>query len=349
MSGPMTSFDIGDLGDGPVAELLARASTVEALRPSDGKSGSAFARLWVGGERYFLKRVSRAADWIMRVTGDRVHRGYRIWQAGVMDAAPACIDHAVVAMQLDGTGDDAVLSTLMRDVGEHLVPEGDSLVPPAQHHGFVEHMAEMSAAFWGWRDSVGGLTSVAERLRFFAPDNIAAELLLESVPPPLAAADRGWRLLADRSPLLWALAEAVHAQPSLLGEPLAATPSTFLHGDWKMGNLGSHPDGRTILLDWAYPGCGPACWDLCWYLALNRARLPESKEATIARFRAALERCGVSTAEWWQAQLDLCTAGIMATFGWEKALGDEAELRWWEDQVDGALRRQGLDALRDGG
>jgi hypothetical protein len=47
--------------------------------------------------------------------------------------------------------------------------------------------------------------------------------------------------------------------------------------DWKMGNLGTHPDGRTILLDWAFPGAGPARWDLCRYLALNRARLPRTE------------------------------------------------------------------------
>ena len=92
-----------------------------------------------------------------------------------------------------------------------------------------------------------------------------------------------------------------------------------------MGNLGTHPDGRTILLDWALPGSGPACWDLCWYLALNRARLPESKEAAIGRFRAALEAGGVATGSWWDAQLDLCLIAIMATFGWEKALGDDAD------------------------
>jgi hypothetical protein len=57
-------------------------------------------------------------------------------------------------------------------------------------------------------------------------------------------------------------------------------------------NLGSHSDGRTILLDRTLPGAGPACWDLCWYLALNRARLPEPKEAAISRFRAALEGHG---------------------------------------------------------
>jgi hypothetical protein len=124
---------------------------------------------------------------------------------------------------------------------------------------------------------------------------------------------------------------------------MAATPATFLHGDWKMGNLGSHPDGRTILLDWSLPGPGPACWDLCWYLALNRARLPETKGATIARFRAALERHGIPTDGWFGAQLDLCTIGAMVVFGWEKALGDEAELRWWERRVTEAAERQGID------
>jgi hypothetical protein len=66
-----------------------------------------------------------------------------------------------------------------------------------------------------------------------------------------------------------------------------------LPGDWKLGNLGAHPDGRTILLDWTLPGAGPACWELCWYLALNRARPPEPKEAVIDRFRAALEHHGI--------------------------------------------------------
>jgi hypothetical protein len=31
-------------------------------------------------------------------------------------------------------------------------------------------------------------------------------------------------------------------------------PVTFLQGDLKLGNLGSHPDGRTVLLDWSLAG-----------------------------------------------------------------------------------------------
>src|ERR1043165_2567353 len=107
-----------------------------------------------------------------------------------------------------------------------------------------------------------------------------------------------------------------------------------------MGHRARQPGGRTIVRDWPLPAAGPACWDLCWYLALNRARLPEQKQAAIARFRAALESHGIATAAWWQEQLDLCLIGIMATFGWEKALGDAGELSWGEARVPEAVPRQ---------
>jgi hypothetical protein len=293
----------------------------------------------VDGTAYFVKRLSPSSDWVMRVTGDHVHRPYLIWQAGLMSRAPGCIDHTVVEMDLDGTGGDAVLTILMRDVGGFLVPPGDTVVPPGQHAGFIAHMAALAAAFWDWADDIG-LATMAQRLRFFAPGTIAAELAAGQVPGPLAAAAAGWPALAARSPLLSGLARLVHDDPEVLTARLRRLPGTFVHGDWKMGNLGRHPDGRTILLDWTLPGAGPACWDLCWYLALNRARLPEPKEAVIARYRSELENHGITTGSWWQEQLDLCLIGTMATFGWEKALGEAAELSWWETTVTGAAARQ---------
>jgi hypothetical protein len=324
-----------------VDELLARASSRTEVRPGDGKAGARYERVLADGEPYFVKHLSPASDWIMRVTGDHVHRPYLAWQSGLMARSPGSIDHTVVAMQLRGAGDAAVLTMVMRDVSACLVPEGDTVVPAGQHRGFIEHMADLSCALWGWDDNIG-LTTMEQRIRFFAPDNIAAELLAVDVPAPIAAADTGWRALPGRSPVLSGLTRLIQDRPDLVTGPLAATPRTFLHGDWKMGNLGTHPDGRTILLDWAFPGSGPACWDLCWYLALNRARLPESKEAAIGRFRAALEARGVATGYWWDDQLDLCLIAIMATFGWEKALGDDAELSWWESAVTRAAARQGI-------
>jgi hypothetical protein len=292
------------------AGLLARASSRELVVPADARSGAVFERIVVGADRYFVKRFGFASDWIMRVSGDRVGRQYLVWQAGIMDQSPDCIDHAVVAMGLVGAGADAVLTIVMREVGEYLVPPGDAVLPAGQHGGFIADMAALHAAFWGWDDQIG-LTTMAERMLLFAPEVIAAELTAPVVPAAPAAAAAGWAALPGRSPLLWRL---------------AATPSTFLAGDWKLGNLCRHPDGRTILLDWAFPGAGPACWELCWYLALNRARLPEPKETVIGRFRAALEDRGIGTGGWWQRQFDLCLIGVMATFGWEKALGDTGEL-----------------------
>jgi len=328
---------------GPIQDLIARASSRRRVQPADARAGAAYELVTASGNAYFLKRLSPESDWIMRATGDHVHRPYLVWQAGIMGQVPGCIDHAVVAMELEGSGDQAVLTVLMRDVGEHLVPPGDTIVPASQHESFMAHMAALSARFWGWQDDIG-LTTMAHRLRFFAPGNIAPELSAPLVPPPVAAAAAGWLALPDRSPLLARVARLVHGRPEVITGPLAQTPRTFLHGDWKMGNLGTHVDGRTILLDWAYPGAGPACWDLCWYLALNRARLPESKEAAIDRFRAGLEHHGIATGGWWQQQLDLSLIGIMATFAWEKALGDANELAWWQEQTAAAASRQGIPA-----
>jgi aminoglycoside phosphotransferase (APT) family kinase protein len=50
---------------------------------------------------------------------------------------------------------------------------------------------------------------------------------------------------------------------------LARTPSTFIHGDWKLGNIGEHANGRTILLDWDRSGYAPATLDLAWYVGVN--------------------------------------------------------------------------------
>jgi thiamine kinase-like enzyme len=216
------------------------------------------------------------------------------------------------------------------------VPPGDDVLAVEQHDRFVEHLATFHASFLGWRDTIG-LQDLARRFLWFAPSTIAPELARADVPGPIAAAADGWLRLPERSPRLADLVRSVHAEPAALATALAATPQTFVAGDWKLGNLGSRPDGRTVVLDWAYPGEAPPCWELAWYLALNRARLPRSKEETIAAYRRDLERQGVDTGGWWDRQLGLCMVGMMATVAWEKALGDAVELAWWEGAaLDGA-------------
>ncbi len=310
-------------------ELLAGAGERVAVRPGDARSGSLFELVTIDGQRYFAKTLGFRTDWIMRITGDRDLRTLKIWRAGIMRDVPGEIDHAVVGMAADGKDEDALLTILMRDIGAHLIPEGDDVISVATNLGFMDALAVLSARYWGWQDDLG-LTTIEERLRFFAPDNIAVEAAVADPPAPIAVACQGWTRLAARAPAVAELLAAIHADPAPLANAMRATPATFLHGDWKMGNLGMHPDGRAILLDWAYPGAGPVCWDLAWYLALNCRRLPASKEATIDALRAALERHGVPTDGWFELQLDLCLLGITACFGWEKAMGDADEYEWWE-------------------
>jgi hypothetical protein len=311
------------------AELLAGVESRVLVDPGDARSGSTFEKVVIDGRPHFAKTLGYRTDWIMRVTGDRDLRPLKIWRAGIMRDAPPEIDHAVVGMAADGEGEDALLTILMRDIGDQLFPEGDATIALDDHLGLLDGLAALTARYWDWSDDIG-LTTLEERIRFFAPDNIAAEAAVDDPPGPIRVAVQGWPRLAERAPALAELLAAIHAAPGALGDAMRSTPATFLHGDWKMGNLGRHLDGRTVLIDWAYPGSGPVCWDLGWYLALNSARLPIAKEDSVAALRASLERRGVQTSGWFDLQLDLCLLGIAACFGWEKAMGDDDELRWWE-------------------
>ena len=260
-----------------------------------------------------------------------------------MDQAPDLIDHTVLAMDLT---DDAVLTIVMRDVGESLVPPGDATVPAAQHARFIAHMAALSQRVLG----MGGSAR---------PDHYGgADALLRAGQHRGRAGRRGGARTAGGRRGRMArpgrtVAVAVRHRPVRPRRPRRSSPpacpacrarSCTATGRW--ATWAATSDGRTVLLDWTLPGAGPACWDLCWYLALNRARLPEQKEAAISRFRAALERHGIATAAWWQEQLDLCLIGVMATFGWEKALGDAGELSWWEARVADAVARQHIPLPR---
>ena len=319
---------------GSVEELLAGATERERFVTEDSKSGAVFERLVIGGEVHVVKYLHIDDDWISRAYGDLLGRPLAVWSSGLLDALPLCIDHAVVgaACGLGRNGWGAAL--LMRDVSADLVPPGDALLPLEQHRRFLDHMAALAARFWGFTDTVG-LTPISNRWLCFGPGMLAAEAERgwpDAVPPIVA---RGWEEFRSRAPgrLVSVMDDLYSTVAAPLVDALSATPFTFLHGDWKCGNLGSRPDGRTVLLDWAGTGAGPVAQDLGWYLAINRARVPESKEDAIAAFRASLAAHGVDGAGWWETQLSLCLLAVTVQFGWEKALGDTAEFGWWCDRA----------------
>jgi Phosphotransferase enzyme family len=321
-----------------IDELIAGATERRPLGGSDGKSGSTLERVVIDGEPLVLKHLHPDADWTMRGFGDLGCRPVEVWTSGLLDAVPPTIDHAVIraAGGLGRNGWGGAL--LLRDVSEHLVPEGDARLSLADHRQLLDHLADMSATFWG-ADGAPELLSLESRWSAFGPGWMAVEERLgwpDAVP---RIASEGWARFAERTPAdVRALVDDLRHDIDPLVRAVRHTPLTFLHGDWKLGNLGVAP-GRTVLLDWTYPGIGPIAHDLAWYLSLNQARLPESKEESIGALRGSLETRGIDTTGWWETQLELCLLGALVQFGWEKALGDDDELGWWCDRArEGALR-----------
>jgi hypothetical protein len=312
-----------------VDELLAGATD---RRPLDGpgKSGALLERVTIDGQPYVVKYLDHDTDWTLRVAGIPSSASVELWRRGVLDRLPDCINQPIVAVAQDPQR-PTVSTLLMHDVGTWLVPATDDVIPVEQHERFLDHMAALAAAFWEQRIDV---VAPADRYLELSPRMAAAEAALGSdhLVPRLVA--QGWPLLEEVAPDLAEVVVPLVHEPGPLVDALDATPATFVHGNWKLDNLGTDDLGRTVLFDWELPGVGAAASELAWYLAINCRRLPTTKEQTIASYRAALERRGIATEPWWDRQLGLCLIGAMVQFGWEKALGGyDDELAWWEEQV----------------
>lgn len=320
--------------------LLAGATDREVM-DAPGKSGAVLERVRIDGEPYVVKYLDHDEDWSLRAAGVPGSATVELWRRGILHDLPDEIAQPIVAVAHDRVR-PALSALLMHDVGAWLVPAVDDPIPVAQNERFLDHLAALHVAFWETGRDIG-VVSAEDRYLELSPRMAAAEAALgqDHLVPRLVA--QGWPLLETVAPDAAAVVVPLVHQPGPLVDALATTPQTLVHGNWKLDNLGTDPTGgadRTILLDWETPGRGAGTADLAWYLAINCRRLPVAKEEAIDHYRAALERRGIDTAEWWDRQLDLALLGALVQFGWEKALGGyDDELAWWEERaVRGAAR-----------
>jgi hypothetical protein len=310
----------------PTSLDLSRASDREALGPTaEGLSSASFERLTIDGDPYVIKRLSYDTDWVMRAVDDSgPPRVVRMFATGMFARLPACIDTTLVAVAYDpGTGQAELL---MRDVGDLFLRDDDPITVQ-QHATVIDAMSQLHAATWDMTDDIG-LTPSASRWSALSPVFSRQEAERGPLTGVPAAIQPLWDRLAEVDPPTHRVLLGLAEDPAPLVAGLARTPHALVHGDFKGGNLGLHPDGRVVLVDWAFPGIDAPCADLAWYLAVNCERIPESKEATIARYRAALESHGIDTGGWWDRQLALSLLGGAVQMAWSKADQPE-ELAWW--------------------
>ena len=319
-----------------VTELIAGATARVAVTEGAGKSGARLERLVIGGQPYVLKHLDLAQDWTMRASGCLPGAPLLAWERGLLARLPGCFNQPIVGVcRVGGEGKAPAggCAVLMRDVSPWLVPVTDEPISLDQHLRFLRHMAALHAAFWGC-GSECEVVPVMHRYLELSPWLTIAEAFVGSGHLVPRLVGEGWPRLAEVAPAAAAIVTPLARDPGPLVEALAGTPQTFVHSNWKLDNLGTDDDGRTVVLDWEQPGRGAPLSDLAWYLAINCRRLPHSKEAAIAAYRLALEEHGISTEAWWDRQLALCLLGALVQFGWEKALGGyDEELAWWETQA----------------
>lgn len=322
-----------------ISDMLSGATDLQPLDDAPGKSGARLERLTIDGEAFVVKYLDPAVDWTMRSSGVLGGAVVPLWTRGILAQLPECINQPIVAVAVENAGrTDQQTALLMHDVGAFLIPAVDDPIPLATHLTLLAHMAAFHATFWQAGPEFE-VVPVMHRYLELSPWTAIAEESIGSTHLVPQLIGRGWKLLAEVAPAAAGVTTSLAWDPSPLVQALADTPQVFLHGNWKLDNLGADAEGRTVLFDWELPGLGAPLSDLAWYLAINCRRLPQSKEAAIVAYRDALEAAGIDTEPWWDRQLALCLLGALVQFGWEKALGGfDDELAWWEDKAVAGAR-----------
>jgi hypothetical protein len=312
--------------------LLERVVRRELL-VSDGKSGSQLERGWLDdGSAIVIKHADIRRDWIMQATGDE-GRIARLWAEGVFEQLPDGIDHAMLEVHQTPSG--AVI--VMRDVSASLFSTGAHL--RSGHRRVLRAAAEVHHAFVD--RPVASLCPLEACYAFLSP-SVCARFADGHEVPRLAI--EGWSRFHDivADDVVQAIS-AIHNDPARLAAELLALPSTLIHGDLKLANLGEGR-GRVIMLDWGtLTTWAPPAVDYAWYLAINGAAIGDNHEQLLHDVRQAAGDAD-------RTALGFALIGALAQLGWEKALAATADdegtrrrerdgLAWWSAQARTALER----------
>jgi hypothetical protein len=320
-------------------DLSTATSRLPLTEVAEAFSGATLERLEVpDGGRLVLKRLPAEGDWLTRST-DGPGRLRRLWEAGVFDRIEPVVDHTIIDV-LSEAGQDVVV---MRDASDDLLPPR---VPVSREtvRVLLGKLAGLHDA--GTDEACDGLCAIGSRYAMFAPAFHAGDAGAGRHP----LADRiatGWELFAEHvDPDVAAAVFAVHRDPQGFGARFQRFPSTLLHGDAKLENLGLSDD-RLVAIDWGdMTGFGPREIDVGWFALKGSIRAGCAPDELFADYAAASGRPLDPDA------LDLVCIGSLAQMGFRMAVGAYAsgpeppevagpQLEWWTARVAAALEAIG--------
>jgi hypothetical protein len=344
--------------------------------PNDGWSGASMTLLRRGGgDRFVLKRDSLARDWIARATNDGpVLR--EAWFASRARMLEEPTLDRVRAPYLGAARDQEEFAILMPDLSGALF-DWSTPVSIEQLEEVLAALAALHADGWGadpgWTpphrggmlfdpafEDGGPWCPLLERISLISRASLerpgpAREAVAERLLPGWDAFDR----IAETGArdLVAMLAD----DPGPLLDALAAQPSTLIHGDLKLANVGIASDGAVEIVDWQMVSLAPIAVELGWFLVSNVSSLPLPPDEILAHYGQCLEAVGIDRSnEGWppdpavwldQDAIDAAMLVGLLLRGWRKGYDAEAgvtlasgvsaadDLAWWcERAVEAADR-----------
>jgi hypothetical protein len=151
----------------------------------------------------------------------------------------------------------------------------------------------------------------------------------------------GWDAFDRQAPTeVRQLVDSLGEDPWQLVNALAKMPSTLIHGDLKLANVGIEADGSIDLVDWQMVTLAPVAVELGWFLVSNVTSLPLPPDEILERYvsklrRAELDEDGVGAAILVGLLLRGWRKGADAEAGVTLASGISAadDLAWWCDRA----------------
>jgi hypothetical protein len=214
---------------------------------------------------WVLKRSCRIDDWIMKATGDEHGREAQFARARLLQSG------RVRSAAVDGAQDGVYSYTLMRDISRYMFV-GD--IDRSSTESLVRGMAQLHATSF---DAPGDVWCGLEDRLLLLSRGVHTLRRPHDTHGLVDQVRAGWHLFDTWAPKgVRDLINELKKDVEILLPALRPLPTTSLHGDLKLDNLGLDHEGVLWLIDWALAVRGPVCVELGWFIAANSQRGPST-------------------------------------------------------------------------